>query len=425
MKKYIVFIVVYLLFTGNLFSQWVEVNLPQSYPVFNDVKFLNKQIGLIVGDRGTILRTTNSGLSWNLISSNSTKKINNLFVHSANVYASGDSGLLLRSTNMGLNWNAISFPHNIDLYSVFFRDSLNGFVAGESSILKTTNGGSSWIRSDFPQIYFYSIHFVNSDTGFVSAFRGLSGGNFFSAIYRTSNSGTSWNLQVNEPGEELYQLFFTTNNSVGYAVGERGRVYRTANFGETWTQPNPNIPTSEAFLSTHFKDNLNGWVTAADNKIYNTTNGGVEWKVQLSREFFNLRTYLNSITFTDSVVGYAVGSQIRDLNAFGIIMRTNNGGFTSVENNNPSTPNSYELFQNYPNPFNPITLINYQLPINSHVSISIYDLLGRKVAQLVNEEKSAGQHKIEFNSNGLTSGIYLYKLTANNFTQTRKMMLMK
>jgi len=88
-------------------------------------------------------------------------------------------------------------------------------------------------------------------------------------------------------------------------------------------------------------------------------------------------------------------------------------------------PSVFSLSQNYPNPFNPSTAISYQLPMNAFVTLKVYDVLGNEVAALVNEEKTAGEYKIEFNGNRLPSGIYLYKLTSGSFVETKKMVLMK
>ena len=88
-------------------------------------------------------------------------------------------------------------------------------------------------------------------------------------------------------------------------------------------------------------------------------------------------------------------------------------------------PDVFSLSQNYPNPFNPVTNIKYQIPEFSFVTIKVYDALGKEVATLVNEEKAAGYYEIEFNAPSLASGIYFYKLRANNFTQIKKMILLK
>ncbi|GAB6283408.1 MAG: hypothetical protein STSR0008_21740 [Ignavibacterium sp.] len=88
-------------------------------------------------------------------------------------------------------------------------------------------------------------------------------------------------------------------------------------------------------------------------------------------------------------------------------------------------PKEFALSQNYPNPFNPSTKINYQLPVDSYVSLKIYDVLGKEVITLLNEQQSAGFYQKEFNAKGLSSGMYFYKLEAGNFVQIRKMILLK
>ncbi|MFZ5947635.1 MAG: T9SS type A sorting domain-containing protein [Stygiobacter sp.] len=96
---------------------------------------------------------------------------------------------------------------------------------------------------------------------------------------------------------------------------------------------------------------------------------------------------------------------------------------TSVEKN--ELPTQFELSQNFPNPFNPETKISYTLPKESNVSLKVYDVLGDEVAKLVNEVKQAGVYNVTFNAKNLTSGLYIYKLQAENYIQTKKMMLIK
>jgi hypothetical protein len=85
----------------------------------------------------------------------------------------------------------------------------------------------------------------------------------------------------------------------------------------------------------------------------------------------------------------------------------------------------YALGQNYPNPFNPKTIINYQLPITSTVDLSIYNILGQKVAMLVNEKQNVGIYTAEWNAAGLSSGVYLYRLQAGNYSETKKLILLR
>jgi len=108
---------------------------------------------------------------------------------------------------------------------------------------------------------------------------------------------------------------------------------------------------------------------------------------------------------------------------------------TGINEGSNIPPDKFELYQNYPNPFNPETVIGYQLSVNSKVSLKVFDILGKEVQTLVNEEKTAGAYKVEFNSgqrstnNKLTSGIYLYQLRAGSveggFVQTKKMVVLR
>jgi len=98
---------------------------------------------------------------------------------------------------------------------------------------------------------------------------------------------------------------------------------------------------------------------------------------------------------------------------------------SDVKDDQVITPANFKLEQNYPNPFNPSTVIRYSIPQNSNVSLKIYNSLGQLVTELVNEEQNAGTYNVTFNAGNLTSGIYFYRLTAGNFTQTNKLILMK
>ena len=86
----------------------------------------------------------------------------------------------------------------------------------------------------------------------------------------------------------------------------------------------------------------------------------------------------------------------------------------------------FKLDQNFPNPFNPKTKISYQLPTSTSVQLSIYNLLGQKVATLVNKKQSAGNYSVQWDASGFASGVYLYRLETNNgYKQTRKLVLLK
>ena len=96
-----------------------------------------------------------------------------------------------------------------------------------------------------------------------------------------------------------------------------------------------------------------------------------------------------------------------------------------VEENELSSPIKYTLEQNYPNPFNPSTSIQYSVPGSEFVSLKVYDILGNEVATLVNEQKQAGNYKVNFDAKNLSSGVYFYSIRTGQFNQIRKMILLK
>jgi spore germination protein YaaH len=98
---------------------------------------------------------------------------------------------------------------------------------------------------------------------------------------------------------------------------------------------------------------------------------------------------------------------------------------SSVQSDRNNLPVELKLFQNFPNPFNPSTVISYQLPKNDYVSLKIYNVMGHEVAALVSEVQSSGLHNITWNANGLPSGVYYYKLTSGNMSDSKKLMILK
>ena len=100
-------------------------------------------------------------------------------------------------------------------------------------------------------------------------------------------------------------------------------------------------------------------------------------------------------------------------------------GTLSVDDNENISLKNFQLEQNYPNPFNPTTVIRYQLPITSDVTIKVFNILGKEITTLVNEELSTGEHEVTFNATEFPSGIYFYQLIAGNFIETKKMIYLK
>jgi len=122
-----------------------------------------------------------------------------------------------------------------------------------------------------------------------------------------------------------------------------------------------------------------------------------------------------------SETGHHMMAEAVKLALFGAVDTTVSG----VEAKSAIQPDNIMLWQNYPNPFNPVTVIKYQLPKSSHVTLRIFDVVGKEVAVLVDEQKNAGSYQVTFNNSGLASGVYLYQLKADSFMESRKLVLLK
>jgi len=229
-------------------------------------------------------------------------------------------------------------------------------------------------------------------------------------VYNASNSGFAHN------GIECITIDKSGNKWIGIVEGGIAK-YDDKN----WTFYNPansGLPSYEiTCIAIDQQDNK--WIGSAERGltkfnnqtwvVYNITNSG------LPDNFINCVFVDNlSIKWIGTVAGV---SEYRE------------GGILGVkeddDRNTGTKPAGYALLQNYPNPFNPSTTIEYQIPNGGNVTLKVYDMLGREVTTLVNEYKPAGKYTAAFNGANLSSGVYLYKLSAGSYTTIRKMLLVK
>ena len=164
-----------------------------------------------------------------------------------------------------------------------------------------------------------------------------------------------------------------------------------------------------------------GYLTSLRGNVLKTTNGGVSWNVKKLYTNGQLR----SIVAFDTNNIWVAGDN-------GLIISTVGGGvITGITSDNTNIfPQNYLLSQNYPNPFNPQTKIKFDVPANvkgqtSNVKLIIYDLLGREVTTLVNEELKPGTYEADWDGSNYSSGVYFYKIISEGFVETKKMVLMK
>jgi len=204
------------------------------------------------------------------------------------------------------------------------------------------------------------------------------------------------------------KMIRNTNNFVMQQyVG--GRRFSTDVFGLAWMELETASPTNYFFY----------YLRLSDGKIFSTDMSNL----------FGREPHLDFKISKDYAI-FEVNDNQGNVNKRGIYLLKISDIITGLNNITQITPiNNYKLTQNYPNPFNPSTTISYQIPVPGKVTLKIYDILGREVTTLVNEEQSAGNYKVTFDASRFASGVYLYRIFAKgktkNFVQTKKMVLLK
>jgi hypothetical protein len=317
-------------------------------------------------------------------------------------------------------------PTGNTLFGVSFAGPNIGTAVGEGgTIIRTTDGGSSWsMQVSGITVVPYGVSFTDANTGTAV---GASG-----KILRTTNGGSSWSVQPSGLTNAFNGVAFTDSDS-GTIAGAGGTILRTTNRGSNWSSQISG--TTSILYGIALADARNGTAVGNGGTILRlrTTNGGSNWTVQstgTTRDF-------NGLSFTDANIGTVVGIG-------GVILRTNTGGVTGVAQESASSiPSGFSLMQNYPNPFNPTTTIRFtvggvvapsgaegravgrQQSAVSKVRLAVYDLLGRELAVLVNDRKEPGTYEVEFNGSGLASGVYLCRMQADSFVETRRLLLLR
>lgn len=383
--------------------------------------FLNKNTGWAAGyqfnsSNSFIAKTTNGGEDWIEQTTNFHNGSHSIFfINETTGWIVGNSNTAAKTTDGGNTWTDkivnISVPSCGAFYCVFFTDIDNGYIAGENgTIINTTNGGNSWnIQYNGSGPRLASIYFINKNVGWVTGNNGV--------ILKTTNGGLNWSLQPSNSDSYINKVAFF-NKDTGWALSGRAML-TTKNGGNSWEKQDYPFGVMHAAA---FPTPNTGWVTATMGDIFYmygviaaTTDGGKTWALQDPPS----DTWFNDIFFIDEKTGWVSGQQ-------GIILKTNSGGFiTKVDDNVPGTLRFFSLSQNYPNPFNPSTKICYSVSRTCLVVIKVYDILGRELATLVNEEKKAGDYEYDFHTTSLSSGVYLYRMQADGFTETRKFIIIK
>jgi photosystem II stability/assembly factor-like uncharacterized protein len=412
MKKLILIIII-LFATQNINPQWIVTSQPSGFDIF-DCSFINPETGYICGYGNSIYKTSTGGVNWiDLSFPGTAQNINATYFFDANTgMVASTNDTIYRTTNGGVNWDLkynIGFP----VTRFFFLNNNTGWATNNGVIAKTTNGGFNWaVVNSFS---YGPICFVNSMTGWTNDYSAGS-----STIYKTTDGGNNWLSQYTATDFRVIYSIYFLNENTGWVSGYREFIAKTTNGGLNWIEQNFTAG-GQGIYSIAFINQNTGWGAgdfsfSGGSKIFYTTNSGNNWNYIFASTNAGR---LFKVQFVNQNTGWLIGQ-------YGKVFRTTNtGGLTEVKSVNNSFPDKYDLKQNYPNPFNPSTNIKYQIANNSFVTLKIFDILGKEISTLVNEYLKAGTYEIVFDAVNIPSGIYYYKITAGNYINTKKMILLK
>jgi hypothetical protein len=190
-------------------------------------------------------------------------------------------------------------------------------------------------------------------------------------------------------------------------------AYRSTDFGTTWSPAKNGLRDSVVYaLAASGKNVFAGTPTQG---VFMSGDAGASWTA-VNDGLKSMTIHALEVYGTDLYAGTA---------AFGVWRRPlSDLVVADTVAAGPSGPNEYRLLQNYPNPFNPSTTIKFELPRESHVNLTVYDVLGRELSRLVNERMDAGYHDVKFDGSALASGMYFYRIQAGSYVNTKKLLLL-
>ena len=304
------------------------------------------------------------------------------------------------------------------------------------------------VRSKYPS----SLNWLEVNTGLtdisvkslvangMNLFAGTSNG----SVFLSTDEGRTWNdKKIGLTNNSVNSIF--VNDSILLA-STSGGIYLSTNNGNSWSGENDGLITMDVRAINFYGTNLlagtstglfisstteynwqpNGFsgslifaIETCDSILAIGTNGGVYLTMG---DYKNWKSCGLDNVFAVKIIGNYLYAGTYD---YGVCFRPISDLFVGVKDISKQYPAGFVLKQNYPNPFNPSTKISFEIPYSGNVTIKIFDLLGREIKVLLDEYKQRGTYTIDFDASEISSGVYFYRLKSNNFSSTKKMILLR
>jgi photosystem II stability/assembly factor-like uncharacterized protein len=425
--------------------RWSQTGLP---PFISGYKIIKSGSATYMGTNAAgVFKSTDYGESWFSANNGLTAaRVTDLIIDDEGVmYASSWSNGFSKSTDLGKTWRMINNGlTNVYCYSIISDE--NGILLGgtDQGTFRSTDKGENWTKISGPTFVY---HFRKDSKNRICALT------FGSGLYRTTDTGSSWErLDKNFVSGVIY-AFEEDANGHYYTGGRGGAIYKSTNDGNDWVKVYQGI-SEAAIIDMVITSEGDIYATSLREGVIRSTDDGMNW--ELKDNGINTK-WVGSLGINSGgdviLGGYSEGiwkstdkgenwiDITSNMNLITIrkfllyenelylatdesVWKSNPDSLTSVTEDDIK-PKEYFLSQNYPNPFNPSTTIKYSLAQTGRITLSIYDLLGREVVKLIDEEKPAGEYETKWNASSYPSGVYFIKMQAGEFSETRKVVLVK
>lgn len=377
------------------FGQWIVQNSGTEQHL-QAVQFLDAEIGLVVGDNGTILKTTNGGADWVQLSSNTDINLHSIsFINKDIGYVAGrtyhqdlgmHSNIILKTTNGGINWEEIQKPNTATILKVVFLTEQIGFSScGTDGLYKTETAGASWVKVSHKTTG--SVFFLSSNLGYALMGAGIA---------KTEDGGISWEQKKdgNSPDYNsaniLKSLFFTSNNKGYFGSPYYGAIYSTSD-GANSLEFNGTTSIAIDFPSKNTGFLIGGWDGSI---ILQTKDAGQSW--DLIRSTFK---ETKDLYFVNDFRGWFVG---------------NEGKILHYNLDVPDDASLAEKITVYPNPSSGQFNIELDRDL-TFISLKVYDSLGRQI-----KSQSIFEKTIELDQE--PNGAYFFHIETKSGTFSQKVM---
>jgi hypothetical protein len=377
--------------------------------------------------------------------------VNDLMMTGNALYAASYNGVS-KSVNNGSLYNSVNNGLTSKKAVVLANKNNNILYTGtsDSGVYRSTNAGATWIHTPLNNLYIYSLT-VSGNNVFA--------GTAFDGIFRSTDNGITWN-QTSVNNRRIRSIcakgtivYAGTSNTHG---NPSGNILVSNDNGNTWIEysiESPGFPV----VSIGIFDN-DHVIAASTNGIFISTNSGINWSAINSSVKIGVPSKLTVMGYGDvyaatsaGVIGSYDYGKSWESTSYGLLSKNcktiagnlnwlfvgpenlgiwklnllSSSSFSKIIKENINAPAVYDLKQNYPNPFNPATVIEFSVPREDNVNITIYDNTGKIVKKLIDQNYPPGSYTISLNMADLSSGVYFYTLKSGSFRNTKKMLLIK